>query len=581
MPRTVLTAIFIIILLIQVGPALSNLSSKMDNRTVYVDSRNDEGPWDGSLEHPYLNITSSLEHASDGDRVFVRNGTYTERVIINKTVTLEGENRFGTIINGSHYGTVVRVVAHNVHLEEFTIMNSGLFHYYLSGIYLEGSNGSIITNNIVINNYKGILMENSSNNLLVGNEVLDNLENVYLINSNGNNFMNNKLSALGNETFALLLANSNNNTFVHNTFIAGPDAHLISTTESLNRWDDGTEGNYWSNYGGIDDNHDAIGDSPYTISLSDRDNYPLMGTYDDFATDYENQEYHVSMISNSTVGEFEFNSTLEMLRFNIATPNGAPGFCRVTIPHLLMTIPYIVLINDEQVNATSLSISNVTHTFLYFTFHNDPVVVSIFPKPYYELLLRYDGLLSDLANLNQSLTTLNQTYNNLYSEYQSKVNEITQLLSDLANLNQSLTTLGQTYQQLNTSYSMLQENYASLARMYDSLNFTYNKSEKENSDTRLILSTVSASTAIVVVFFAALAMKYRKSFRQQKELTEKYRKETEHSRLSVARSQFDTDVRRREGKIDDFTRKYGITIRPKNTLEEVIESLDLKKKKED
>lgn len=576
-----MTAILIIVLFIQIEPALSNLAARTENRTVYVDGKNGEGPWDGSLDHPYLNITSGIEHASDGDVVFVRNGTYTEHVTINKTLTLEGENRFETIINGDYSGTVVRVVAHNVHLTEFTIMNSGLFHYYLSGIYLEGSNGSIITNNIVINNYKGILFESSSSNLLAGNEASENIENVYLINSHSNNIMNNKLGALDNETFGLLLANSNNNTFVHNTFIAGPGAHILSSTESANRWDDGTEGNYWSDYAGTDNDQDAISDSPRIISLSDRDNYPLMGTHDDFAIDYENQEYHVSTISNSTVEKFEFNSTLRVLRFNMVTPNGTPSFCRVTIPHLLMTIPYIVLINDEQINATSLSISNATHTFLYFTVHNDSVVVNIFPKPYYELLLRYDGLLSDLAHLNQSLTTLNQTYNNLYSEYQSKVNQITQMLSDLAYLNQSLTTLNRTIQEVNASYSTLQENYTSLARTYDSLNSIYNKSEKENSDTRLIFSAVSASTALVVVFFAVLTMKYRKSFRQQKELTEKYEEETERSRLSVARSQFDADVRRREGKIDEFTRKYGITVRPKNTLEDVIESLDLKKKKED
>jgi len=41
-------------------------------------------------------------------------------------------------------------------------------------------------------------------------------------------------------------------------------------------WDDGKEGNYWSNYRGVDNDGDGIGDTPYKIYENITDNYPLM-----------------------------------------------------------------------------------------------------------------------------------------------------------------------------------------------------------------------------------------------------------------------------------------------------------------
>lgn len=41
-------------------------------------------------------------------------------------------------------------------------------------------------------------------------------------------------------------------------------------------WDNGTAGNYWSNYEGTDSNNDNIGDTAYTVSINTIDRYPLM-----------------------------------------------------------------------------------------------------------------------------------------------------------------------------------------------------------------------------------------------------------------------------------------------------------------
>jgi hypothetical protein len=47
----------------------------------------------------------------------------------------------------------------------------------------------------------------------------------------------------------------------------------------VNKWDNGSIGNYWSNYNGTDANNDGIGESPYMMDVNNKDNYPLGSLY--------------------------------------------------------------------------------------------------------------------------------------------------------------------------------------------------------------------------------------------------------------------------------------------------------------
>jgi len=53
----------------------------------------------------------------------------------------------------------------------------------------------------------------------------------------------------------------------------------VSVSNSTDYWDNGFEGNYWSDYNGTDSNQDGIGDTPYVIDASNIDHYPLMAQY--------------------------------------------------------------------------------------------------------------------------------------------------------------------------------------------------------------------------------------------------------------------------------------------------------------
>jgi nitrous oxidase accessory protein NosD/DNA-directed RNA polymerase subunit RPC12/RpoP len=74
----------------------------------------------------------------------------------------------------------------------------------------------------------------------------------------------------------------NDNSIHHNMFINNSQSPQSFDTKADNSWDDGSEGNYWSDYSGIDENEDNIGDSSYSIGGPGgaEDRFPLMEAWD-------------------------------------------------------------------------------------------------------------------------------------------------------------------------------------------------------------------------------------------------------------------------------------------------------------
>jgi nitrous oxidase accessory protein NosD len=74
-------------------------------------------------------------------------------------------------------------------------------------------------------------------------------------------------------------ARSHLNTFYHNNLTDNTENVHIETTSQgdtfPNFWDNGKEGNYWSDYNGTDANGDGIGDVPYILNSNNTDNYPF------------------------------------------------------------------------------------------------------------------------------------------------------------------------------------------------------------------------------------------------------------------------------------------------------------------
>jgi parallel beta-helix repeat protein len=172
----------------------------------------------------YPTIQEAINNAADGDTVFVRAGTYYEHVVINKTVSLLGEDVSATIIDGNNTGHVLNVVSDNVNVTGFTVQNSGSTHTpthdavdagiclnytigctisrnflvgnSVSGIALLNSSQNTVTcNNLGCMGWCGIQLRNSSRNTLSGNAIADKLMAIHgADSSNYNNITENVIS---------------------------------------------------------------------------------------------------------------------------------------------------------------------------------------------------------------------------------------------------------------------------------------------------------------------------------------------------------------------------------------------------
>jgi parallel beta-helix repeat protein len=154
-----------------------------------------------------------------------------------------------------------------------------------SGVLIQSGNGNVIINNTISNNdhVGGIwLFDGTASNTVSGNTILNNSRGVYIgfwttyySSPQGNLIVNNTLE--GN-SIGINIDYSNANAVYHNQ-IVGNDAQSTVKPGYSNVWDNGCEGNYWSDYNGTDSNGDGIGDTPYVIDANNVDNYPLMNVY--------------------------------------------------------------------------------------------------------------------------------------------------------------------------------------------------------------------------------------------------------------------------------------------------------------
>jgi len=171
-----------------------------------------------------LNYTSIQEaidasETSNGHTIFVEEGIYYEHVVVNKSLSLIGENSSNTVIDGGRIGKVVTITANNTKISGFKIQRAGFTPWGSdSGVYLESSN-NVITDNIVTNNDDwGIwLNSSSSNNTITNNNITDNWRGCMLMNTSDNNLVGNNITNHGQD--GICLWNSFNNTIFGNTIL--------------------------------------------------------------------------------------------------------------------------------------------------------------------------------------------------------------------------------------------------------------------------------------------------------------------------------------------------------------------------
>ena len=227
---------------------------------------------DGSTDPPTASI-STLD-----------NVTYTlTGDILNDSIVIERDN---IVLNGAGY-TLQGINALNsigtdvTGTSNITIKNITIKAFY-DGICLNYSSGNNISGNNITNCFRsGILFESSSDNSISENNMTaNNGYGIFSDNHSGNSSISG--NNISNNWYGIGLYYSSGNHIYHNNFINNTNQVLIDSSGNANNsWDDGypSGGNYWSNYKGIDSNHDGIGDTAYIIDENNTDHYPLMAQY--------------------------------------------------------------------------------------------------------------------------------------------------------------------------------------------------------------------------------------------------------------------------------------------------------------
>ena len=317
-------------------------------------------------------IQEAINNASTGDTILVETGTYYEHVKVNKTVSLVGENRVTTIVDGGGTGPVIKVTADNANVTGFTIQNGGNIPY--SGLFVGNSTGNTISNNIIRNSAYGTELFKSNGSSIIGNTIINNSwAGIYIHDSNENIIYDNIIS--NNSIGAWISSSDIPNTFYHNNFINNPNQ---ASDFGPSKWDNGTEGNYWSDYMGMDTNGDGIGD---TGLPHQGDSYPLIIPTRPFPVVLDDIIYPVALLSNSTVSRFYFSKPLKRIGLNVTGSSGTLGFCNVTIPLTLMWCDqpeeWQVTVSGNSPTYFPTPTNNGTHTFLYFTYNQSTQNVKI------------------------------------------------------------------------------------------------------------------------------------------------------------------------------------------------------------
>ena len=318
---------------------------------------------------------------------------YTLTGNINNPIVLEKDN---IIIDGRNYSLQGLGKGRGMELSDrknITLKNFEINHFEI-GIYIydySEPRNNTISGNIITNNTFGIYIEHAHNNTISGNYIKNNDHGIWLYNSSNNNIVRNYMTNNRNGTSIMLspfMPASSNNLIYHNSYVNNTRHIYIvpsgfAIPDSINIWDNGVEGNYWSNYNDTDSNGDGIGDTPYVIDENNQDNCPLMSSlmapiYVFDAGTWEWTNYNVYVISNSTVSDFSFNPEEgTLLRFDVEGETGTTGFCRVTIPKDLLYAEgdWVVLVDGYSVTPTVNE--DTDNTYLYFNYIHSTKTVEI------------------------------------------------------------------------------------------------------------------------------------------------------------------------------------------------------------
>jgi parallel beta-helix repeat protein len=230
---------------IDIGFSSSNNTISENNIT--------NGYYDGYALYGFagVQIVGASSNSVSGNNITNNDyGVYLASLSNNNTIL--GNN----IASNDRYGIILWQSSYN------GISGNSMTANYNASIALEGSNNNTISGNSMTDSGCGVDLEafglGSGNNRICDNNITDNAAGVSFSYSSGNVFYNNN--------------------FVDNNY------QVRSDNISANAWDDGSRGNYWSDYliqcpNATETDGSGVWNTPYVIDANNTDYYPLTVQY--------------------------------------------------------------------------------------------------------------------------------------------------------------------------------------------------------------------------------------------------------------------------------------------------------------
>jgi parallel beta-helix repeat protein len=255
------------------------------------------------------------------------------------------------------------------------------------GIDLLYSSNNTIRDSLCEDNWVGIRLENSVNNTVKNNTLVAGEKGISLYEASMNHLEGN---ILRDSIFGIRLSTSHSNQIFRNNFLQNTaQVDLVSSYQNV--WDNSVEGNFWSDYRAPDSDRDGIADGEYVIDAENKDHCPLSGLYYGFEINGEAGN-EVAVISNSTVHDLTFESSNHTLVLTLEGSNGTSGFCRVSVPHVLIEPELNVVIDGGVVEVTYANYNLHDDGFcrwIYFEYRHsihEVVIVAEFPLLFFWLV---------------------------------------------------------------------------------------------------------------------------------------------------------------------------------------------------
>lgn len=200
-----------------------SISSLINRKIIYVDDDNTEGPWDGTIEHPFQYIMDAVNIIENGDTIFVFNGVYNQTLEIDfdfqMNFSLKGENKENTHIDGDLEFYWSKVSAK---IEGFTFWHD----IYLGSWW---THNNLIKNNII---YGNLTIYDSKNNRIENN--IFNNGYISLREAEYNIIVNNSFSLGGIFCFrSSFIENWNSHIIENNTINGRPIRYYINTDNTI------------------------------------------------------------------------------------------------------------------------------------------------------------------------------------------------------------------------------------------------------------------------------------------------------------------------------------------------------------